>query len=247
MTAVVGILCSDGAVIGTDSSSTSVAAGGVRTIEQPTEKLEVLQDRIIIAGTGSVGHGQRFKAVMHDLWQKKALTGTRRPVDICVDISSATVKNFITTQSPGEAYGALVAIPVNDTPVLCEFGVHKFQPELKTEQMWWCSMGSTQQITDPFLALLRSIFWPTDQPTVRQATLAVTWALDHAIMLNPGGVNGPARIAVLERQQGSYRGRLVTEADLTEHRAWIDGAKRAMAQTLPTATGPDVPRLGQTR
>ena len=41
MTAVVGILCSDGIVIGTDSSMTMVA-GTFRTIEQSTEKLDVV-------------------------------------------------------------------------------------------------------------------------------------------------------------------------------------------------------------
>ena len=243
MTAVVGILCSDGTVIGTDSSSTMVGAGGVRTIEQRTDKIDILEDRIIIAGTGSVGHGQRFKAVMNNLWRQKVIKGARDPIELCVDISTATTANFAKTQSSVEAYGALVALAVERGPVLCEFAVQKFQPELKTAQLWWCSMGSTQQITDPFLALLRSIFWPTRQPTVREATLAVTWALDHAIMLNPGGVNGPARIAVLERIKGKFQANLLTDADLNEHRTWIEGAKRAMAQTLPTAEGPDVPRL----
>ena len=247
MTAVVGILCSDGAVIGTDSSSTMVGAGGVRTIEQHTDKLDILESRIIIAGTGSVGHGQRFRAIMSDLWEKKVIKGERDPIGLCVDISSATIANFVKTQSSVETYGALVALPVERGPVLCEFTVQRFQPELKTAQMWWCSMGSTQPITDPFLALLRSIFWPTNQPTVREATLAVTWALDHAIMLNPGGVNGPARIAVLERTKGKFQASLLTDADLTEHRTWIEGAKRAMAQTLQTAEGPDVPRLGQSQ
>ena len=243
MTAVVGILCSNGAVIGTDSSSTMVGAGGVRTIEQRTDKLDILEGRIIIAGTGSVGHGQRFRAVMNNLWRDKVIKGGRDPIELCVDISAATTANFAKTHSSAETYGALVALAVERGPVLCEFAVQKFQPELKTEQMWWCSMGSTQPITDPFLALLRNIFWPHIQPTVREATLAVTWALDHAIMLNPGGVNGPARIAVLERIQGKFQAHLLTDADLTEHRTWIEGAKRAMAETLPAAEGPEVPRL----
>ena len=65
MTAVVGILCSDGVVVGTDSSMT-MASGTFRTIEQPTEKLDVVDNRAIIAGTGSVGHGQRFRNVIEN-------------------------------------------------------------------------------------------------------------------------------------------------------------------------------------
>ena len=74
MTAVVGILCSDGAVIGADSSMTMVA-GTFRTIEQPIEKLAVVDNRIIIAGTGSVGHGQRFKNVVDNMWRNPAVRG----------------------------------------------------------------------------------------------------------------------------------------------------------------------------
>jgi hypothetical protein len=54
MTSVVGALCKDGVVVGSDSAATFVA-GGMRTIEQPTEKLVVVRDHIIVAGTGQVG------------------------------------------------------------------------------------------------------------------------------------------------------------------------------------------------
>ena len=100
-----------------------------------------------------------------------------------------------------------MAVPVGRKPILCEFSIDGFQPTLYTPEMWFCSMGSTQMITDPFLALMREIFWPTAQPTMGQAVLAVTWALDHAIAVNPGGVNGPVQIAVLERHKsGDFRG-----------------------------------------
>lgn len=247
MTAVVGILCSDGVVIGTDSSMTMVA-GTFRTIEQATEKLDVVDERIIIAGTGSVGHGQRFRNVVHKGWQDKQFVterdGERRTsVDIFRNLSRAVISDFSETTTPNNAYGALLAMAVGQQPVLCEFEVNGFQPTLYTDKMWFCSMGSTQPITDPFLALTREIFWPDSQPTTSHAALAVTWALDHAIAVNPGGVNGPARIAVLERHQGNFRARLLTDSEMQEHREWIGGAKQAMANTLPSASGPDVPRL----
>ena len=135
-----------------------------------------------------------------------------------------------------------MAFPGANGAVLCEFESAGFQPELKTERMWFCSMGITQQMTDPFLALMREIFWPTDQPTVQQAALAVTWTLDHAIAFNTGGVNGPARIAVLERSRDNYRARLLSDGDLNDHRSWIDGAKRHLAEALrETRDAPPMP------
>ena len=249
MTAVVGILCSDGIVIGTDSSATMVAGGTVRTIEHSTEKLCVLHDQIIIAGTGSVGHGQRFESIMDNAWKEKLFTGRHEPIDICTKISQATLQNFLTTHTDVNTYGALVAFAngKGKKPVLCEFEINKFQPELKTERIYWCSMGSTQGITDPFLAFISDILWSNNQPTVHQAVLAVTWTLDHAIKVNPGGVNGPARIAVLEYTGTQYKARLVTEGDLEEHRNVITGVRNSMSQQILVATtdGRDVPQLDE--
>ena len=244
MTAVVGILCSDGVVIGTDSSVT-MAAGTFRTIEQPTEKLDVVDNRAIIAGTGSVGHGQRFRNVVENALHNKQFVGERegvrqKPVDICRNISSATITDFRQTFSPPEAYSALLAVPVGREQVLCEFS-NGFQPTLYTDQMWFCSMGSTQPITDPFLALMREIFWPTGQPTVQEATLAVTWTLDHAITVNPGGVNGPARIAVLEPNKNSFQSRILSDEDLNEHRSWVQDAKRHLSDRLRATADVETP------
>ena len=245
MTAVVGILCSDGAVVGTDSSMTMVAGGTFKTIEQPTEKLAVVNSRVIIAGTGSVGHGQRFRNVVETALQNKKFVAKRngvrqKPVDICRDISSATITDFSKTGTPKDSYSALLAVAVGQEGVLCEFA-DGFQPTLYTDQMWFCSMGSTQPITDPFLALMREIFWPKGQPTVQEATLAVTWTLDHAIAVNPGGVNGPARIAVLESNGDGFRARILADDELNEHRSWIEDAKRQLSERLRAIVNVETP------
>ena len=244
MTAVVGILCSDGVVVGTDSSMTMVA-GTFRTIEQPTEKLAVIDNRAIIAGTGSVGHGQRFRNVVENALKNGQFIAERNgvrqnPVDICRNISKATIADFQQTATQPHVYSALLAVPVGRERVLCQFD-DGFQPTLFTNQMWFCSMGITQPITDPFLALMREIFWPTGQPTVQEATLAVTWTLDHAIAVNPGGVNGPARIAVLEPDGNSVRCRLLADEDLNEHRSWIQEAKRHLSDRLKATADVETP------
>ena len=51
MTALVGIYCKDGIVIGADSAATSTTGGGQRTIEQPVMKIDIIDDRIIITGS----------------------------------------------------------------------------------------------------------------------------------------------------------------------------------------------------
>lgn len=59
MTAIVGILCKDGIVIGTDSSAT-FSASTTSTIEQPVKKISIIENRVIVAGSGQIGLDQRF-------------------------------------------------------------------------------------------------------------------------------------------------------------------------------------------
>ena len=94
--------------------------------------------------------------------------------------------------------------------------------------MWFVSMGSGQPITDPFLALLKRVFWKNTQPTVNEAVFAVTWTLQHVIELNPGGINGPPQIAVLKpfnEKDPQLKAQLLVDAEIQEHINNVDGAE----------------------
>ena len=60
MTVIIGILCEDGVVIGSDSSATYGQSPLVKTIEYEALKVEVLAGTVITAMTGAIGLGQRF-------------------------------------------------------------------------------------------------------------------------------------------------------------------------------------------
>lgn len=228
MTSVVGIKCKDGIAIGTDSSTT-LTSGELATIEQRSQKIDIISAHIILAGTGYVGHGQRFGAILGKVWDENKFRGS--PVAVGTLLAKETIEDFGSTKVEKGSYGALVGFPCDNKAYLCEFAVAHFQPELKTDSLWFCSMGSAQPITDPFLAFLRDIFWPTSQPSVTEGTFAVTWTLDHAIQFNPGGVNGPPQIGILERGKNGHLGaRLLSDNELFEHRQNIEEAKKAMRE-----------------
>jgi 20S proteasome alpha/beta subunit len=174
MTAIVGVLCRDGVVIGTDSSATFASALGQPTIEQPTEKLQIVTGTVIIAGTGQVGLGQRFGHIVEKAYADKVFVGGQHHTDVGKELCKRAIADFSST-SANKEYGALVGFPLGDKPYLCEFPSSDFQPEFKTEGIWYCSMGSGQPITDPFLAFMREVFWGRSLPTVQDATFAVTW------------------------------------------------------------------------
>jgi hypothetical protein len=246
VTSIVGVLCQDGAVIGADSAATF--GGKSRTIEQLTEKLDIVGDEVVVAGAGAVGLRQRFRDIVEDAWRKN-LFRKNRAIELGKYLSVNAIQDFGSTRAPQGVFGAMLAFPCNNEPFICTFDTEHFQPELIEKRLWYDSMGSAKSITDPFLALMRRAFWTTGPPLVYDAVFAVTWVLQHAIEVNPGGVNGPMRIAVLEKYQGRWRARFLSEDELLEHKQNVEAAygalRRFRDRQSPSTAGnvPDIPRL----
>lgn len=247
MTSIVGVLCRDGAVIGTDSATT-FGGRSLRTIEQSTEKLDIVGNEVILAGVGSTGLRQRFRDIVTDAWNRK-LFQKSRAIEMGKYLASNAVQDFGSTRAPQGAFGAMLAFTCQDEPSICAFDPEGFQPELIERRLWYDSMGSAKPITDPFLALMRRAFWTDGPPLVHDAVFAVTWVLQHAIEVNTGGVNGPIRIAVLEKQKGKWMAHLLPDEDLAEHQqnveAAYDALRRFRDRQLPDKIGesPAIPKM----
>jgi hypothetical protein len=231
MTVLVGLLCKDGVVIGADSSATFGPHQSRPTIEQSCQKVFVVQNRFIIAGTGQVGAGQRFTAAVESAWTKNEFKNLNIPTDYGKIFSMIGIKDFASTEMQKGCFGGLVAFPTKREANLCELAVADFQPELKTAKMWFASMGSGQPITDPFLGMLRRVFYPNGgQPTVKEGLFLATWALEHAIELNPGGINGPPQLARLTLNgKGEPDAHLCSEDELAEHKDSAKAAEKHLA------------------
>lgn len=250
MTILIGVLCKDGVVIGSDSAVT-FATGNIRTIEQSIKKVDIISEHVIVAGTGEVGLGQRFTEVVKQAWENKIFS--KSALEIGKELARAGIEDFGTTSATMGRFGALVAFPCNGGhPVgLCELSVDNFQPELKTDRLWYVSMGSGQTIVDPFLGLMREAFWEDGLPSHQDATFAVTWALQHAIDLNAGGVNGPIQVGVLSSSgKGKYDARLLTEEELAGHQENVAGVIEHLREYRGKINGsaidtPDVPTPGK--
>jgi hypothetical protein len=139
-------------------------------------------------------------------------------------------------------YSAFIAYAADDKPCLCEIaGKLGFQPEIKEpDDLWFTSAGSGQPITDPFLALLRSIFWKGKDgpPNLQGGIFTALWALRHACEVNPGGIKDPINIAVLEQtKKGKWLARMLSDDDLKEHGNMVDSATKHMSQFRDILTG----------
>ena len=255
MTLIIGIRCSDGVVIGADSAMTyATSFGRAHTIKQKTEKLRLFPEpeaRCIVGCSGAVGLAQRFYRIVGSQGFKQ-LRGA--PEVFCKKVSKEAKDDFmetdafrLTTQIPNRLsvnFGALMAFAIGNEFHLCEFEVGSIQPELKPSG--FVTIGSGQQIADPFLGFLRRVLWPDREPTCSEAVLAVSWTLNHAITLSPGLVDKPLRIAELGRnRKGTVRAHILGDDRILEHNDNIESAEKALANALfgraAEAPIPDMP------
>lgn len=245
MTVLVGIRCKDGIVIGADSAAT-FGAGQMHTIEQPMKKISIIEESIIVAGTGEGGMNQRFCQVVQDAWKKDRIF-QGAPIEVARKLCEKGANNFASTKATFGSYGALVAFPVGNSLELCEFAISNFQPELKTDDLWYCSMGSGQLIADPCLGFIRQAFWHDGVPNCEDAIFAVVWTLVQAIKLNPGGINAPMHVATLHLKKGKAEARMLDPEEIEQHEANVDGAIDALRQyrrkMSEPKNAPEIPKL----
>jgi predicted proteasome-type protease len=240
MTLIVGIFCDDGVVIGADGQAT-FGAVGLRTIQQQVKKVSKIGDSIAIATSGPVGLGQQFQTELDSLWTNGKLSG-KTPHEAMAIIRAAfwphVEPEFVAAKATVPVLGnaalesaisyTMVAIVLKKKPFLIQFN-QQCSPELATQALPFISLGSGQQLADPFLAFLRRIFWSDRQPKVSEGVLATLWSLKQAIRTNPGGVGDPIQIMTLERdEKGDFKIRELAEADLAEHEQAIAGAESAL-------------------
>ncbi|RWA59452.1 hypothetical protein [Mesorhizobium sp.] len=215
MTILVGVKCSDGLVIGSDSIGTSAMGPMPLLQSESNSKIRLFGDKIIVACTGAAGLSQRLYAHVEGALNGNAFTGnkvhesttnvTRRFLEDCH-------KSFVPRQgSQGLGFGALMGAYIAGEPRLVEYATTDFQPELKEDRNFYVSMGSGQQLADPFLAFISRVLWHDKPPSIEDGKLGVYWALDHTCRLAPGGVGGAIKLAVLSQGSGSWKAELLEQ------------------------------------
>ena len=233
MTVLVGVRCTDGVVIGSDSIATS-SMGPVPIIHIPFDgKIRIFPGNVIVACTGAIGYAQRLHE--HIEAAVKGNVFTNFAVRECTtNISKRFLTDLAGSMAPtnpqvGIGFGALIAAPLKDGPFLAEFAATDFQPEIKTEKLYYVSMGSGQMLADPFLAFVSKVMWKNKMPTVDEAKFGVYWVLDHTIKLAPGKVGPPIRLATLREVERKW---LAAEQDTQEFAQYVEEIERHIGKFI---------------
>lgn len=248
MTLIVGILCSDGVVIGSDGLAT-FGLGDNKTISQPyPDKIVTIDKRVITAWTGEIGLQQRVNDVISALWKRneQPKLSDQPSVEIGRTIAEYVIKDFNRTKFISLSFGELVAIPCTDREFcLIEFASTNFQPEIKSENNGFVAMGLGQTNADPLLGLIRKAFWPTRLPNVKEGIFATTMVLKLGCEMSPGGVGKPIRISVLKYNEDDIlEACFLDENELYEHEQNVNAAIDYFGQYLaisPADTDEELP------
>lgn len=225
MTVLVGVKCTDGVIIGADSAATS-AAGNQHLLKTDTDKISIIDGQVILAGTGAMGLGQRFQAIVADAVSQNILA--QPCIRFSCALATAGLNDFRQTGAGAGQYGALFAAYADNGPQLIEFAATDFQPEMKTAKTNFVAMGSGQTLAEPFMAFVSRVLWKGTTPDVKTALFGVWWALNHTLTCAPGFVGPPISIAVLE-DVGGWKSRLISSEELGEQSEHIKEIEHRIA------------------
>lgn len=258
MTLLVGVLCSDGVVIGADSAAT-LGVPNQPTVRQSVPKVEIVGGCALIATSGPIGLGQRLAGEFREtIEQHKLPTGMKSHKvmlslrktffeHIGPEMQAAAVAAQLIGSSNAQVSAVsqtLLAMSVDGKARLYEFDAQG-APEEKTASLPFVCLGSGQMLADPFMAFLRGIFWEDGKlPTLNEGLFATVWTLTQAIAVSPAYIALPIGIFTLRQSGASCQARQVNDSELGELGQAVAGAREWLGQYRrvdPTVESPPEP------
>jgi hypothetical protein len=255
MTIIVGIRSKDSVVVAADSAATYGALGQQTVAQRTDRKIEIIDNRAILAVSGPIGLGQRFRGVLESLvrdnkrlkgvpWQ--VMTEIRKEFwpHIETELRAAAVSvPLIGPQAASSSAlsSSLVGLATANGPTLIQFDSNG-APEEATEQLPFVCIGSGHILGDPFLAFIKDVFWtPGSLPELQDAIFAALWTIDQSISIAPGGIGGTAHVATLTGNGQKYVARELEPSELDEHRQAIEAAKASLRSFKDFSADPPTP------
>jgi 20S proteasome alpha/beta subunit len=239
MTLLVGILCTNGAVIAADQQAQH-GNFAVRTVGQQATKIKAIADDTLYAGSGPVGLGQQYAHVVEidhhqfknrnahslaHLLQKKM----RELLDPALVTAghAAHVVGAIAAQSD-VVLGSLLATVCKDGLVLWEIS-HQGGFEALTQGVPFVCVGSGKSNADPFLRFIWDVYFPGEaRPNVSEGGLIAYWTIKTVIESRTSGVGYAPDVFVIEQADKAYKSRQLGKQDLLGHDELIGSACEAM-------------------
>ena len=240
VTLIIGVKCEDGVVVGADSIRTF----GSRIEQEVSNKIEIADDDIIIGTSGVVGLSQLIKDELRRIWNnvkhQNRISSARNMISDAILVQITPVRNRADRlKSRYEGCRSIIAFPFKVSPVLLQYDALANSVEITPESPF-VSIGSGSIQADPFLAFVKRTIWNDQAPVnVSEGTFGVLWTLDHVSRVNAGlGVGGRSRVAVLQKQDGSWNAEFLSDYQLAESKEAILEAEDRL-RSFPNRFNPD--------
>ena len=241
MTLIVGIKCSDGIVIGADGATTINA--GNASITQPTTKLQILHNSLVIGMSGHVGLGQKHLNTILNLWTNIGSKGVPEFKDelhrkINLDV---LMYNGVSQTGAQLTYTSniLLGFPLTQGSELVHCDVYGAVTTV-SDAYYFFTIGSGSPTANALMSFFRTIYWPDTMPTVIDGVFAALWTLTHSTSIGGAvGVSEPIQVAVLQHTNGNSpsTARILSDAELHEHRQHIRGIENHMREYTENLNG----------
>jgi len=206
------------------------SVGGLNIGHHTGVKCRVINGPQLFAFAGDQGQAGRFKVIAEVAGANAAVA--LHPLVYAVNVSQAIIQQLGSTGLGLKDIGANAVLSfLNGGLCHCCVFEGPLQPRLLDSDHFYVALGSGKLSADPFLRFVSDTFCaPGQPPKVHLATFLAVWVVQHVIDVNPGGVAGPIRVAVFERDPnaGDYTARELPAAEIDAHRAAISGAADAL-------------------
>ncbi len=202
MTVILGVLCRDGAVIGSDGASSATrssrSSGREISYERAKQKVGILSSEALGATAGRAAVGQRMKFGV----DKFFIALDKEPSDSCA-LRASLRKRILEEledcgREPSDNDSILVNIPYQGQQILMSMKGKNLEPCTVEEDLFYTAIGSGAKLAEPFFEFRRGTFWYEKLPTVSEAKIGVAWTLQHTVDTSSRGVSFPLNIALRE-------------------------------------------------
>jgi hypothetical protein len=201
MTIAIGLYCTDGLVIATDSAITVATHDGATT-EMKAPKIFHLMNDVIFAYSGNSIMAERIRRRLASFlpeWVEESATADDLGDRICTEFEKMFSK-YVVDPMKGVDCTIMLGMIFKGKPELLLFS-GGFKPQFYSKDYFYAAHGSGKQFADPFMSFIQNT---CDIKTlmVEHARLLSYWIIDHVIEANTGGVRGPVQLQYFLKRSG---------------------------------------------
>ena len=237
MTLIAAIKCSDGIVMAADGATT--ISSGASSITQPTTKLQILHNCLIVGMAGHVGLGQQHLDSIFNLWTNmgsKGVADFKKELHNKINSDILMYNNGVPKTGSWPTYNSniLLGFPLTLGSELVYCDVYGAVTTVSNTH-YFSTIGSGSPTANALMGYFRKVYWSNTMPTITEGILVALWTLKHSVGMGGAvGVSGPIQIAVLRHIGGNglKTARILSDAELHEYEQHILGAENNMREYM---------------